>query len=293
MIKRRFILIPAVLLAALLAADLGAGAMRSAPANRPIGAPPVALGAEAVRIPLGGGSVAGWFARGRPGGGAVLLLHGVRSDRRQMAGRARFLHDAGYSVLLIDLPAHGESSGARISFGYREAAGVEAALAYLRQALPRERIGVIGVSLGAASLVLSHASPPPDAVILESMYPTIEEAVADRLKIRLGAHGAALAPLLLWQMPLWAGITPDQLHPIARLPALHAPVLIAAGTADQHTTVAETQRLFDAAAAPKALWLVEGAAHVDLYAYDSRAYEARVAAFLQQYLRAQAAQRTL
>jgi len=104
--------------------------------------------------------------------GSVLLLHGLRSDRLQMLARARFLTAAGYFVLLIDLPAHGESSGDRITFGMREGKGVEAALDYLRQRFPRDRIGVIGVSLGAASLVLSHPARPPDAVVLESMYPT-------------------------------------------------------------------------------------------------------------------------
>lgn len=67
-----------------------------------------------------------------------------------MLGRARFLQSEGYSVLLVDLPAHGESLGERITFGAREAAGVTSALAFLRNELPDERVGVIGVSLGAA-----------------------------------------------------------------------------------------------------------------------------------------------
>src|SRR5205823_4532680 len=168
---------------------------RAAP--RPIGEAPADLRAANVRVSVSPAeSVAGWFIRGEPCSGAVLLLHGVRADRTQMVERARFLKVAGYSVLLVDLPAHGESSGDRITFGVREGAGVTAALAYLRQQLPGERVGVIGVSLGAASLVLSRPSPTPDAVVLESMYPTIEEAVADRLVLHLGGVGSELAPLL-------------------------------------------------------------------------------------------------
>jgi len=51
----------------------------------------------------------------------VLLLHGVRADRREMLGRARFLNRLGYGILLIDLPAHGESPDDHITFGAREA----------------------------------------------------------------------------------------------------------------------------------------------------------------------------
>lgn len=202
-----------------------------------------------------------------------------------MIGRARFLQRAGYAVMLIDLPAHGESSGDRITFGLREAEGVKAALGFLRRELPGERIGVIGVSLGAASLVLSKVVPAPSAVVLESMYPTIAEAVSDRLVMRLGAVGAEVAPLLLWQLPLRLGITADQLRPIAEIPALDAPVLIVSGTLDGHTTLAEARRLFEAAREPKEFWPVDGAAHVDLHEYAELPYEARILRFLDRYLR--------
>jgi fermentation-respiration switch protein FrsA (DUF1100 family) len=270
----------------LVAASFGAGEVLSAPAKRIVGLPPAELAAETVTLDgNSNGVVSGWLSRGQPGLGAILLLHGIRSDRRQMIARSKFLHAAGYSVLLIDLPAHGESSGDRITFGFLEAKAVRAALHFLRETLPGERIAVIGVSLGAAAFVLADATPTPSAVILESMYPTIDEAVADRLNLRLGPLGASLAPVLLWQLPVRLGISAEQLRPIDHLSSLHAPVLIASGTADRHTTAAETKRLFDAAAAPKELWLVEGAAHVDLYAFNPKAYEARISAFLHRHLR--------
>lgn len=263
-----------------------AGEVLSAPAPASIGRPPAALlDAQVVGFDSeAGGRIAGWFARGAPGRGAVLLLHGVRGDRRQMLARAQALHGRGYSVLLIDLPAHGESSGVRISFGHHEAEGVRASLRFLAQTLPGEKMAVVGVSLGAAAFVLAEAAPAPNAVVLESMYPTIEEAVADRLRQRAGAFGAACAPLLLTQLPLRLGITAQALRPIDRLSNLRAPVLIVAGTADRYTTQAETQRLFAAAAEPKELWLVEGAGHQDLYRYDPRGYEQRVFGFLARQL---------
>jgi hypothetical protein len=38
-----------------------------------------------------------------------------------MVGRPRFLHRAGYSALLYDSRAHGESGGDAITFGHLEA----------------------------------------------------------------------------------------------------------------------------------------------------------------------------
>jgi pimeloyl-ACP methyl ester carboxylesterase len=282
---RRAIIALAVLVTAVTAAALYAGEVFTSPATRSVGLPPNNLAVEPVAFENPPeGIVKGWFSRGKPGFGGVLLLHGVRSSRRQMVRRARFLHAEGYSVLLIDLPAHGESSGERITFGYREASGVRTAMKFLRQALPGERTAVIGVSMGAASLVFSDEKPAPDAVVLESMYPTIEEAVVDRLKIRLGSFGGIFAPPFLWQLRLWTGVSSDRLNPIEHLASLHAPVLIVAGTEDRDTPVAETKRLFATAAVPKELWLVPGAAHVDLHAFSPKAYEEKISAFLGKYL---------
>lgn len=283
---RRLTIAGAIAIILGLLAILGAGEALSHCATRVVGRAPADLHATDVQVPVSATDrLAGWFAPGKPGAGVVLLLHGVRGDRRQMIDRARFLEAAGYGVLLVDLQAHGESSGDRITFGVRESVGVSAALVYLRERSPGERVAVIGVSLGAASLVLAQPSAPPDAVVLESMYPTIEEAVGDRLAHVLGNPGRAAAPLLLWQFPLRLHVRVDQLHPIDRISALHAPLLLAAGTEDRHTTWAETERIFHAANEPKYLWPVPGAAHVDLHSWNPALYEARILAFLSQYLR--------
>jgi pimeloyl-ACP methyl ester carboxylesterase len=92
-----------------------------APVQRPVGPAPADLAAESVTFPsLSGSSIHGWFSPGSTGQGAVLLLHGVRGDRRDMLSRAEFLHGLGYAVLLIDFQAHGESPGQHITFGALE-----------------------------------------------------------------------------------------------------------------------------------------------------------------------------
>src|SRR5689334_1813075 len=90
-------------------AVLGAGSYLSMPANHPVGPPPPWLQAEVVRISRADGAdIAGWFVPGERDLGGVLLVHGIHGDRRFMVDRARALHRAGYSALLIDLQGHGE-----------------------------------------------------------------------------------------------------------------------------------------------------------------------------------------
>lgn len=283
---RRLLIAGLVLAAGTLLLSLAAGELLTRPASARIGPPPLGLSAETVLVPYGDGQqVSGWFLPGRAGEGAVLLLHGVRGNRLQMLERARWLQREGIASLAIDLPSHGESSGERISFGHREALGAQAALGWLRTRLPGERVGAIGVSLGGAALLFADRQPELHALVLESVYPTIVDAVQDRLAMRLGRVGAWVAPLLLVQLPLRLDLSTDQLRPIDAVAGVRAPLLIASGTQDLHTRWAETEQLFAAAREPRALWPVQGAAHVDLHGFDAAGYEARLLPWLQQHLR--------
>lgn len=270
-------LFPVLVLAAIAAITLALfaiGPLLTAPAPTAVGTLSADFPVEPVAIPAANGSaVHGWLIRGKPGGGAVLLLHSMRSNRMEMLSRARFLRDQGYSVLFIDLQAHGETAGDHITFGLRESENAEASIAYLRTTFPAERIGAIGASLGAAAIVLAKQNLKLDAVILESLHPTIEEAVNNRLKLHFGEYGSILLPLVLWQLSFYLNTAPEQLSPVTRINDLNSPVLFISGTHDAHTTQAETERLYAAARFPKELWIVPGAWHFNMHSYAGREYE--------------------
>jgi fermentation-respiration switch protein FrsA (DUF1100 family) len=162
---------------------------------------------------------------------------------------------------------------------------VDAALAWLRRRTPDEKLAGIGVSLGGASLLFANRQPELDALVLESVYPTITDAVQDRLVKRLGPAGRWAAPLLLLQIPLRLDLGVHELRPIEAIRSARAPLLIASGTEDQSTRWVETEQLFAAAPAPKELWAVPGAGHEDLHDFDSAAYRARLLPWLQSHLR--------
>ncbi|MEA2559307.1 MAG: uncharacterized protein QOH06_811 [Acidobacteriota bacterium] len=279
---------PAILLSGGLL-TLAAGTLlvgRLLAASVPSSVGPTPPGFEEVHIQSGSGSMlAGWFRPGQRGRGVIVLMHSVRESRLTMLDRAGFLSRAGYSVLLFDFQAHGESPGKHLTFGWLESRDARATVRYARSRCPGEALGVIGSSLGGASAILGEEPLGADAVILEAVYPDVEDAVRNRLRIYLGPMGSPLAPLLLLQFRLWLGISPQDLRPVDHIQDLGAPVLVIAGTKDRHTTPAETRRLFAAAKEPKELWLIEGAAHVDLYRFAGREYEERVLGFWGRTLR--------
>jgi len=263
------------------------------PAQKEVGPPPTDIPIRPVIVSSQSGSnLRGWFIPGRRGSGAILLLHGIHANRLAMLDRARFLHRAGYSVLLFDFQAHGESPGRRVTFGANESLDALAAVKYLRRQVQGEKVGAIGVSLGGAAALLGQEPLPVDALVLESVYPTIEEATSNRLRMRLGRLGSLFTPWLMLQMWGQFGISAQELRPIEHIHAVTVPVLVLAGTEDQHTTLAESLRLFGAANPPKEWWGVEGAAHQDLHHFTPQAYEERILEFFARTFRKTSRQRT-
>ena len=262
------------------------GSVLVSPANHPIGNPPTNIKVEAVEFPSASGAlIHGWFVAGKPGRGAVILLHGVHADRRAMLARTEFLSRAGYAVLLFDFQGHGESLGTNITFGFLESRDATASVDFVHQKSPGEKIAVIGVSLGAASALLAEPPLPVNALVLESSFPTIYHATEDRMMERFGFLGRLATPLLTCQLKPRLGIGLDDLKPIAHAGEISTPKFFIAGTTDKLTTIEESKQLFTAAAEPKQCWWLDGAAHVDMQAFARAEYERRVGGFLAANLR--------
>jgi fermentation-respiration switch protein FrsA (DUF1100 family) len=215
----------------------------------------------------------------------TLLVHGVRSNRAAMINRSVFFAKHRMTSLLIDLQGHGETLGDNITFGFSESIDVKNGLEYLRTEEHCKKIIAIGQSLGGASILLGSSTDfKADILILESVYPTIEEAINNRLEIHLGKIARVFAPLLYKQIPYRMDISLEQLRPIDALKNIAIPVFIISGTNDLHTKVDESKRMYEAINTKKSLWLVEGAGHEDIFTYSPQQYKENVMSFIKESL---------
>lgn len=231
-----------------------------------------------------GTELAGWHIDANNNNGVIVLFHALRANKESMLNRAKLLYENGYSVVLIDFQAHGESSGKNISMGFLEKHDVLATIEYAKKNHHGQPIALIGVSLGGAAILL--ASPNNvDAIILESVYTEIGVAVVNRVKNRLGFLYKIPAEILLLQLQPRLGIKRAELAPINHISRLDSPIFIISGSDDTYTTQEETLQLFSYAKQPKQLWLVKGAIHEDLYVKRPVLYKNNILAFLSAHMK--------
>ena len=280
---RRLLITLVTLGAAAVVCVLFSGWLLAHPVQTRIGNAPVDLNAERVTFPSdSGANVHGWWCPIQNGRGAVLLLPGIRANRLSMVDRARFLCRTGYSVLLIDFQATGETEGDHITFGWKESRDVLAAVDFLRHIDPTDRIAIIGSSLGGVAALLAAPPLKVDALVLEEVYPTIEIATRNRMENYLGRIGRMMTPILMNQLHRRLGVSASQLRPVDHIASVECPLLIISGEKDRNTRPADTRMLFERARSPKQLWFVPNAGHVDLHRATAVDYESRVLAFLKQ-----------
>lgn len=260
---------------------IAAGWLLAHPVQTRIGDPPTDLNGKPVSFTSDSGAdVHGWWCPTEKNDGAVLLLPGIRANRLSMVDRARFLRHAGYSVLLIDFQATGETKGKHITFGWKESRDVLAAINFLRQVDPTSRIAIIGSSLGGVAALLATPPLKVDALVLEEVYPTIEIATRNRMENYLGVFGRVLTPVLLHQLRWRLGVSPSQLRPVDHISRIDCPLFVVNGEKDKNTRPADTRMLIESARSPKQVWFVPNAGHVDLHRAAPQEYEKRVLAFL-------------
>ncbi len=277
---RAFLLIAAGGAALLACAAWIAGSLLLRGASSPIPAPHRSI--ESVRFASADGvDLRGWWWPGRDPERAVLLLHGLHADRRQMFPRAKWLHETGYSVLLFDFRGCGESGGAP-SFGYRERLDVEAALRFLRQERRVENLVILGQSLGAAAALMAVDAWKEGVrgAVLESPYDRFENAVRVRVRRLAGFLEPLLSPLLLVQVPLRLGFRPEDLAPVTAIHRASCPVLLGFGGRDPYATPELLRDYFREGPYPTTLWVVQRAGHIDLYRFDPKAYRDKVGEFI-------------
>ncbi|MFQ5857923.1 MAG: alpha/beta hydrolase [Anaerolineae bacterium] len=143
---------------------------------------------------------------------------------------------------MIDLRAHGQSEGRRFALGDQERWDVLGAVDWLGQR-GFEKIGVLGVSMGAAASARAAADPEEGqtikALVRDSSFGDVREVLEMRFPDDSGLPNAFL-PGSLFMGRLLFDINVNDIRPVDDLPRIEAPVLLIFGEQDDDVPVAQS-----------------------------------------------------
>lgn len=228
----------------------------------------------------------GWYMERERGGPTALFVHGVDSVRsgNNALLLASMLGEQGFNVLLFDLRGHGSSEGDRVSGGDHERHDVLGALDFLEgRGVPPGKVGVLGVSMGAAAAALAVVEAPSvEALVLDSVYASMSDLIAQEVGNRSALPvwaGRLFAPGVRLLARLALGIDIGAVVAERAVSELDYPVLIIHGGDDDRVLVEHGRRVHAAAHADSELWVLEGIGHADAFDVYPEEYARRVSAY--------------
>lgn len=243
---------------------------------------------ESVRFPArtDGLSIAGWFLPNPESEKAVIFVHGAGQCRTlEFHGRglefAAALQRHGYNILMIDLRGHGESADSRFTYGILERRDVLGAVDWLQErGFEPGMIGVIGVSMGAASSIGAAAQEPAiGAVVSDSTYAEFEETLRSEFPKKSNLPNLFLPPVVL-TVQILTGVDITTSRPIEEVGKIAPrPMLFIHANGDETIPIEHAERLAAAAPSKEDLWIIEADEHAKTFNTEPERYVERVAEF--------------
>ena len=216
----------------------------------------------------------------------AILVHGYGRDGTFAYDYAEEYLKRGWNVLVPDLRAAGESEGKFITMGALESRDVFDWAAKIISDNPDAKIILHGVSMGAATVMMTAALEPKNlcAVVEDCGYTSAYEMFTAQLNKIFGLPEYPVMPCANLVCKFKTGVKISDAAPIEVVDKIKVPILFIHGDEDGLVPFDMMTKLFDKAVAPKEKFVVAGAGHADAKRKNPAVYFEKVFDFLEESL---------
>lgn len=219
----------------------------------------------------------------------VLCFHGYTSEGlNDYSSIAKFYHEQGFHLLIVDERAHGQSEGTYIGFGCLDRQDAKVWIDYLINRLGEDcQIMLHGISMGGATVLMTTGLSLPSqvkAAVSDCAFTSAYEVFQSVLKTMYHLPAFPLMNISDKMAKRKAGYGLNECNAKTEVSRSHTPTLFIHGEGDTFVPCSMAYELYRACSAPKELLIIPKASHAEAYYKDPASYENAVKQIIQTYL---------
>ncbi|MEE1196231.1 MAG: alpha/beta hydrolase [Lachnospiraceae bacterium] len=208
----------------------------------------------------------------------VICFHGYTSKgMSDYIGLSGYYMKRGYSMLLVDERAHGESEGKYIGFGCLDRRDALKWIDWVIQNCGEDvQILLHGTSMGGATVLMTSGLELPEQVkgiISDCAFTSPKEVFTHVLHSMMHMPAFPMIQIADWMNRKNAGYGLDECNAAREVQKAKVPILFIHGSGDTFVPCSMCETIYENCAAPKRKLIIEGAAHAESYYKDTEAYE--------------------
>lgn len=225
-----------------------------------------------------------WFPQGECKK-IVICFHGYTSQgMKDYLGLSGYYLKNGYSMLLVDERAHGESEGKYIGFGCLDRID---ALKWINWVLRKcgEDVEILlhGTSMGGATVLMMSSLELPEQVkgiVSDCAFTSPKEVFSHVLKSMYHLPAFPVMNISDFLNKRLAGYGLDECNAAREVKKAKVPILFIHGSGDTFVPYSMCETMYENCASSKKKLIIEGAAHAECYYKDTDAYENALTEFI-------------
>lgn len=220
-------------------------------------------------------------------GKLIIACHGARSSGvGEFCFMKDYFYNNGFTLIMPDHRGCGESEGKFLGYGTHESKDTLIWLDYAKKRFPQLDIFLLGVSMGAATvLMMSSMVSPADVkgIIADCAYTSAYDEFAYQAKASFHLPAFPIIDICNLYCKALCKYSFKDASPIEHVKKAKVPVLFIHGRADDFVPFYMEKQLYDACRSEKEYIEVDGAMHARSYYTNPNQYENAMNNFIKKY----------
>ena len=217
----------------------------------------------------------------------AIVIHGYIGQGNEMTSYAREFYKRGYNVLLIDLRGHGLSEGNYVGMGWHDRLDVIDWINYIIDKNEDSKIILFGVSMGAATTMMTTGEELPSNVklaISDCGYTSVWDEFSYHLKILFNLPEFPVLYAANTVCKIKAKYSFKEASCIDQVKKSNTPTLFIHGSLDNFVPFEMLDVIYEAAACEKEKLVIEGAGHCMASTVNPQLYWRTIDQFIDKYI---------